>query len=311
MARRNITWDYPDAVKNPKGVEYRNARTLLEPIPYEPGVYRCPKDMAPQQFGYVICPLEPKSKSVTVDLGGYINPDRGSEWRACLVAVNSKQESRYGDIFAKGKSSMTLKADENELYLVVAATPKTMNIDMAGDSPRADYRCFEQSQFPFTVKMTGCEPKDIFIPAKPTVPGKAHPNGGGFVADTAKVDATAYVGPNAQVLGQCPGAGKCADRGLCCCQGQRGCPRSCRGQWTWPGSDQCASQGLREGARFRQRDVQAGGLRARSPSTASMAAMMMNMRRSRAARRRSATTTGPASLTACTPRSTKSQRASG
>ena len=208
MGRRNITWDYPDAIKDPKGVDYRMARTLLEPIPYQPGVFRCPKDMAPQQFGYVICPLEPKSKSVTVDLGGYINPERGSEWRACLVAVNSKQESRYGDIFAKGKNSMTLKADENELYLVVAATPKTMMIDMAGDGPKADYRSFEQSQFPFTVKLTGCEPKDIFIPAKPAVPGKAHTNGGGFVADTAKVDATAYVGPYAQVLDNAKVLGK-------------------------------------------------------------------------------------------------------
>ena len=31
--------------------------------------------------------------------------------------------------------------------------------------------------------------------------GKAHPNGRGWVADTAKVDATAYVGPNAMVVG--------------------------------------------------------------------------------------------------------------
>jgi|GEM_PF-1618221 len=200
MARRNITWDYPDAVKNPKGVDIRMSRTLLEPIPYEPGVYRVPKEMAPQQFGYVTCPLEPKSSTVTVDLEGYIYPERGSEWRACLVAVNDKNESRYGEIFASGKSSMTLKPDEKELYLVVAATPKTMPIAMAGDDPSADYRSFEQSQFPFKVKLIGCTPKDIWTPSRPTVPGKPHPNGGGFVAATAKVDKTAYVGPNAQVL---------------------------------------------------------------------------------------------------------------
>jgi carbonic anhydrase/acetyltransferase-like protein (isoleucine patch superfamily) len=38
-------------------------------------------------------------------------------------------------------------------------------------------------------------------PKRPTVPGKPHPNGGGFVADSAKVGATAYVSPDAQVLG--------------------------------------------------------------------------------------------------------------
>ncbi len=38
-------------------------------------------------------------------------------------------------------------------------------------------------------------------PARPKdVAGKPHPTGGGFVADTAKVDPTAYVGPNAMVL---------------------------------------------------------------------------------------------------------------
>ncbi|MCX6344868.1 MAG: DUF6055 domain-containing protein [Armatimonadetes bacterium] len=208
MARRNITWDYPDAERNPKAIDFRNSRTLLEPIPYEPGIYRCPKDMAPQQFGYVICPLEPQAKTVMVDLGGYINLARGSEWRACLVAVNDKKEARYGDIFAKGKNSMTLQPDEKELYLVVAATPKTMMIEMAGDGASADYRSFEQSQFPFTVRMTGCAPKDVWIPEKPTVAGKAHANGGGFVADSATVAETAYVGPNAQVLGKASVQGK-------------------------------------------------------------------------------------------------------
>ena len=33
------------------------------------------------------------------------------------------------------------------------------------------------------------------------VPAHRHPNGGGWVADTAKVEETAYVGPNAQVYG--------------------------------------------------------------------------------------------------------------
>lgn len=33
------------------------------------------------------------------------------------------------------------------------------------------------------------------------VPAHRHPNGGGWVADTANVEETAYVGPNAQVYG--------------------------------------------------------------------------------------------------------------
>ena len=34
------------------------------------------------------------------------------------------------------------------------------------------------------------------------VPAHRHVNGGGWVADTARVDATAYVGPMAQVSGE-------------------------------------------------------------------------------------------------------------
>lgn len=33
------------------------------------------------------------------------------------------------------------------------------------------------------------------------VPAHQHPNGGGWVAETARVDASAYVGPNAWVYG--------------------------------------------------------------------------------------------------------------
>ena len=197
MARRHITWDYPDADKHPKEgpTARRMDRTLLEPIPYQPGTWRVPKDFAPQQFGYNICPLAATAKTVTVDLGGYVDPERGSAWRACLAAVNGKNEARYGSIWSKGKNTFRLKPDEKELYLAVAATPKTMMIDMTGDC-----RSFEQHQLPYTVKLEGAAPKDIFIPPKPTQAGHKHPNGGGFVADTATVDATAYVGPNAQVL---------------------------------------------------------------------------------------------------------------
>jgi len=201
MARRNITWDYPDAIRNPSGVDLRRARTLLEPIPYRPDVYRVPRQMAPQQFGYNICPLEPTERTVSVELDGYIHPERGTDWRACLVAVNGDHEARYGDIFSYGqRSTMTLQDDEQELYLVVAATPTTMPIEMAGEGRSADFRSFEQHQFPYTVRLDGCEPKNIWIPEAPQVPGRPHVNGGGFVADTAMVESTAYVGPQAQVL---------------------------------------------------------------------------------------------------------------
>ena len=84
-----------------------------------------------------------------------------------------------------------------ELYLVVCAVPsKIMAIDMVGD-----FRSFEQEQFPYKVKLTGCEPLDVMMTEKPVASGAAHANGGGFVEKTAVVEASAYVGPQACVLG--------------------------------------------------------------------------------------------------------------
>ena len=210
MARRQITWDYPDADRNPKDspVNRRTDRANIEPIPHMPGWWWIGKEWAPQQYGFNIVPLEPAAKTVTVDFQGYADPVRGSDWRACLVAVNGKNEARYGTIWHNGRNTMALGDDEKALYLVVACTPsKVMDIEMAGDAPSASFRSLEQDQMPYRMQLEGATPKDVWMPATPAEKGHPHRNGGGFVADTAKVDDTAYVGPNAQVLGTSKVAG--------------------------------------------------------------------------------------------------------
>ncbi|MFC1805423.1 DUF6055 domain-containing protein [Planctomycetota bacterium] len=200
MARRNITWDYAEHDRYIKANDDRDmpryGRTLLEPAPLEPGWHRVPWDMAPQQFGYNLCPLRATARTVMVELEGYVNPERGSDWRACLVAVDKAGKPRYGAIWGQGKGTISLKPDERELYLVVVATPtKILEPVMVGD-----YRSFEQHHFPYKVRLEGAEPLDILIPETPNVPGSRHPNGGGFVAKTATAEPTAYIGPKAQVL---------------------------------------------------------------------------------------------------------------
>lgn len=223
MAMRNITWDYKifleakdglggntpygnDGVENKENIylkdfnnngdrAMRHGRTILEKIPYGPEWWRVPKAQAPQQLGYNICPLKFKLGKVTATLAGYVDEGRGGDWRAGFVGVDKDGKPVYGETFGPGKTQ-SYDANENikDLYLVVAAIPKKiMPID-------GDYLSASQEQFPYKVKLDGCEPRAVLPLGKPNVPGKAHPNGGGFVADTAKVDATAYVGPNAQVL---------------------------------------------------------------------------------------------------------------
>ena len=225
MAMRNVTWDYvtfEESVDNKGNTEFgndgvvsrsnryqaaavalkkdilRNSRIILEKIPYESEWWRVPKEQAPQQLGWNICPLTFKPGRVTATLAGYVNPARGSDWRSGFVGVDAGGNPHYGKIFGPGKSeSFTVGPEIKELYLVVCATPgKIMAIDMCGD-----FRSFEQEQFPYKVKFEGCTPGKVDLTDGEKPPGKNHINGHGFVAATAKVDETAYVGPNAMVLG--------------------------------------------------------------------------------------------------------------
>ena len=232
MAMRNVTYDYTTYAEAPGGkgnTPYGNdavlrsenlyqqvaksskvdidrlCRIQLQKIPYEPEWWRVPKEQAPQQLGWNICPLKFKPGKVSALLAGYVNPARGSDWRAGFVAVEANGKPSYGPVFKPGtKQEYMVRANIKELYLVVCGTPsKVMSIDMVGD-----FRSLEQEQFPYKVKFAGCEPLDVLVPTKPFGKGASHPNGGGFVEFSAQVDRTAYVGPNAVVLGNSKILGK-------------------------------------------------------------------------------------------------------
>ena len=224
MAMRNITWDYTTFREFKPGENYRSpqpdpenryrktaeenrrdtqqallrSRVILESVPHDPEWWRVPKHQAPQQLGYNICPLKPTGGKVSATVAGYVNPERGGDWRAGFVGVNRAGEAVYGKVFHPGKPhEFEVPADLAELYLVVCATPTNIvDVPMTGD-----FRSFEQEQFPYQVKLAGCEPLDVLLAERPQVAGKPHRNGGGLVESGAEVDASAYVGPNARVLG--------------------------------------------------------------------------------------------------------------
>ncbi|KAB2641945.1 MAG: hypothetical protein DVB25_00020 [Verrucomicrobia bacterium] len=225
MLMRNVTWDYityveaaagkgntpygNDHVVSPvnryqedaKGAEkdiQRYSRITLEKIPYEPEWWRVPKEMAPQQLGWNICPMTAKPGKVSAMLSGYVDPQHGADWRAGFVGVDADSQPVYGEI-AKPGQLMQFEVGKSikQLYLVVCATPsKLSSINMVGD-----FRSFEQEPFPYKVKLAGCEPLNLMISDKAHLKGAHHANGGGYVESSAKVDATAFVGPNARVLG--------------------------------------------------------------------------------------------------------------
>lgn len=209
MVQKCVTWDfetfdkktpnlYAHSANRQKEKITRFARTYLEPMPFEEGWWRAPQSMVPQQLGYNICPLKVAGARVSVQLAGdIVNEERGSDWRAAFVAVDSAGKPSYSRSVGVGAALDFDCGQAKELYLVVCAIPKKiMSVHMTGD-----YRSPEQERFPYKVKLKGCEPLDLLRPVPPTVAGAKHANGGGFVAATAKVDPTAYIGPDAQVLG--------------------------------------------------------------------------------------------------------------
>ena len=154
---------YRRAADNARADITRYARIILEKIPYDPEWWRVPKEQAPQQLGWNICPLKFKPGKVSATLAGYVDPKRGSDWRAAFVGVDANGKPVYGDIFGPKKAqSFDVRDNIKELYLVVCATPTNiMAIDMVGD-----FRSLEQEQFPYKVKFAGCEPLDVMVTEK-------------------------------------------------------------------------------------------------------------------------------------------------
>ncbi|MCX6344327.1 MAG: DUF6055 domain-containing protein [Armatimonadetes bacterium] len=206
-AKRNVNFasykygkEYKESLQK---VEKRNEKAMarwkqaLEPIKGKPNWYAIPYAGAPLQMGYNVIPLTPTSGAVAIDFKGLVDEERKSDWRATIVVVNDKGEERYSKSVGKGVASVKLSANEKEVYLVVSATPQVFkHIGFL-----EDYR--KQDRFPYEVKIIGADPKgkDVDKVTPPAgVKGAAHANGGGFVAETAKVAPTAYVGPRAMVL---------------------------------------------------------------------------------------------------------------
>lgn len=222
-AMRNVTWNYDNFVPFQVGVGYQSGikakeslyrkvaleqsakpqqamqrgRALLEKIPHDDSWWRVPKSQAPQQLGHNICPLDFKPGKISAQLEGYVSKVRGGDWHAGFVGVKGDGSPVYGEVFRAGETGIfEAAADLAELYLVVVATPtKILDFPMTGD-----YRSFEQEQFPWKVRLDGCEPRDVLNEDEPEGEGKPHSNGGGFVSADATVEKTAWVGPNARVL---------------------------------------------------------------------------------------------------------------
>jgi hypothetical protein len=173
------------------------------PMVRQPGVsgiwYRPQWTCTPQSLSNSYIPLTVTAtgslRTVTCDFQPVADAVRGTSFRACFVAFGPSKEPRYGRLWNAGVNSFTLGDGETAVYLAVIACPKIQN----AASGHSDYTGDNVAMFPYRISLTGADPKGWQWP----VPGGlvTHANGGGKKASSATVDASAYIGPNAMVLG--------------------------------------------------------------------------------------------------------------
>ncbi len=239
-AMKNVNWDYIDAQDGfNRGAAFREAYgkntdmkdwlarlrlAKMEPVDVYKRRFVVSKYFAPQRFGYNLVRLIPDAgaTSIAVNFRGVVQPamapgaeigssgalqpatvpNPGSNWRWAVVAIDKNGNSRSSPM-QKGVSadmSFALQAGDQEVYLVVVATPDEFQ------SIFWDQRYHTIYRYPYKVQLTGAwpdgqQPGYQLATAQKYPAGHTHSNGGGWVADGAKVDATAYVGPFAAVLG--------------------------------------------------------------------------------------------------------------
>jgi len=209
LAARMVAWDFQNQffyqqeirnmVRHSPGVP--SHRTVLEPVSDRPGWWNPIYSHAPRQYGVNIIELMPEAERVTAEFSGIVDEVEGSDWRVTLVAYDALGRARYSPTVHGGKLTLDVSPGE-KLALAIAAAP-TRYTPLAF-RPGYNKKC----RYPYEVAFSGAKPAAAPpLREEPKTEGAQHANGGGFVAKSAKVAPTVYVGPNACVLDRAEVAG--------------------------------------------------------------------------------------------------------
>lgn len=182
------------------------------PMVRQPGVsgewYRPQFAMMPQSLSQSFIPLEitatGSTRKVTCDFRPVADAVRGSSFRACFVVFGAGKRARYSAVWNAGEKSFVLADDEHAVYLAIIACPAKLNVDLTHN----DYTGAHVAMFPYRLRLTGATPKGWEWPAPAEGSFTLHANGGGRKANTAVVDESVYLGPDAMVLGSAKVYGK-------------------------------------------------------------------------------------------------------
>ena len=163
-------------------------------------VYTVPQEEAPMQAGINIIPLTVTGGDITISFNG-ISDDPNAAWQACIVTVDSSGKETYSDLFGSGDTMTASASGAASAYLTVAAMPKELyKVNAFHKEKESPYKTGnERRRYPYTISLSGAAINYVNTYRKGS--GHAHPNGGGWVSDSAKVSDSVYVGKNATVSG--------------------------------------------------------------------------------------------------------------
>ena len=176
--------------------------TLLQKVGNLPGRYVVPGLLAPQDYGFNIIPLYTNcaAKLIQVKFKGHAEVDTTAGWRYGFVAVKKDDSTaRYSEMYSAGEKeiSFQLMADEEQVFLVVVGAPTApTSYPWEAGYPKI-------KRFPYELTIANALPEGYQpgFRAADKINGHVHKNGGGWVSNTASVDASVFVGANALVLG--------------------------------------------------------------------------------------------------------------
>ena len=227
-AMKNMTWDYrknsngvymktyQDAIAYdtdastvyPSNIIQKKHRTILYAVDYDKRHFAVRDCQAPQDYGYNAIQIFPENRnsdgSATFSMhfkGHTEDTYKNAGWRWGFVAVQQDGSARYGEIYGSVDqvASFTINSTDAEIWLIVAGTPsaQTANHNYSWEAGFPKYY-----RYPYELRFQNAVPMGYNFDFEGSIiDGTPHSNGGGWVASTASVSESAYVGPHAKVLG--------------------------------------------------------------------------------------------------------------
>ncbi len=180
------------------GMVHQIAARLLLSYLALPGTYRPAREHIPQNWFHYVPLTVTAGTTVTAISSRSVTPSDNLTGEHVWLQ-SATMAMRDTPAWNTGTNSITLSSDEDELYLMVIAVPKPMKIaEPVGAAYIADYACSSLNP----VSFTNATPNQCRVSVQSHSGMHQHANGLGWVSDSATVDSSAYVGPNAQFLTQ-------------------------------------------------------------------------------------------------------------